>query len=144
MKKFFIIFLFLCVSAISAMARDFNVTVAVRADSDEMSQQVENYLLGELSQLKDVRISQNGDWSIRVMVLENKVPEGSEKSYTLSAVITSESKCTVINTQGKTVSAQECDRFENFGVFAGTKTNLKDMCEELIADFDANNLDPLR
>jgi hypothetical protein len=143
MKNTFIVLLLICVSALNAFGRDFTVSVAVQADSEETGQKVEKYLTEQLSTLSGVKLGDEGQWSIKVMVTENR-SEGKVPTYTISAVITSESKCAVLNGKSKVISSEGCDKFENFGVFAGTQTDLKEMCEELIADFNEGNLEPLR
>lgn len=143
MKNIIIVIFLICVSALTAFGRDFTVSVAVLADSEAMEQKVEKYLTEKLVTLQGVKLSDEGKWSIKVMVTENK-NAGEETNYTISAVITSESNCTVLNSRSKVISAEECAKFENFGVFAGTQTDLKEMCEELIADFNDGSLEPLR
>ncbi len=143
MKNLIIVMLFICASALTAFGQDFTVSVAVQADSEEIGQKVENYLNAELRTIDGVKLGDEGNWNIRVMVTENKT-EGDTPGYTLSAVVTSESNCAVLNSKSQMISSEECDKFENFGVFTGTADDLKEMCDELIADFNEGNLEPLR
>ncbi len=143
MKHLVIITLLICASAITILGRDFDVSVAVQADSEEMGQMVENYLTAKLKTLNDVKLRDEGGWNIKVMVTESTAADNTPQ-FTISAVITSEGKCAVLNSKSQVVSSEPCDRFENFGVFSGTGTDLKDMCDELVADVNDGSLEPLR
>lgn len=144
MKKVIFAVLFLSLLAIAGVARDIEVSVEVQSDNAEIEKKVEKYLADKINLMEKTKVGDNGKWNILVMVTENTSEDKTENVYTISAVITSDSNCSDPQSGTKTVSTNACARFENFGVFAGSESDLKDMCDELVADFYEGSLEPLR
>ncbi|MCW5961448.1 MAG: hypothetical protein KIS76_14890 [Pyrinomonadaceae bacterium] len=140
MKKAILLVLFILMTAFTAMAGDLKVSIAVVADDEKTADTIENYLSSELNAIEGVAVSDEGSWVIKIMVTEGLTEENSPK-YTLSAVITAAAKCLGSEGDFNKVASTQCERFENFGVFAGPKAELENMCKELIEDFKEGSLD---
>ena len=144
MKKIFTILFFICAMTLSAFALDFNISVDVRADDQQIEQNVKKYIVQELSSIKDIKVVEEGDWNMRVMILKHKLKDKADFTYSLSAVISSQAKCSAMNAQAKDVSSETCDRLEDFAVYMGGKENLETMSREFISDFNSGVLDFMR
>lgn len=144
MNRAFTILFMICITALSGLAADFDISLDVQADDKQIEQTVKKYLVRELSSIRDVRIADKGIWKIRVMVVKHKTDEDGVFVYSLSAVISSRAKCSVAGDNVEAAASEECDRFEDFAVYMGRQKNLQTMSREFISDFDTKFLEFMR
>lgn len=144
MKKIFAILFFTCLMTISGLAVDFKISVNVQAENEQIEQSVKKHLVQELSSIKDVQVVEKGNWNMRVMVVKHKLKDSKNFTYSLSAVISSQANCSVIDGQAKVVSTKACDRFEDFATYMGGEDNLVTMSKEFVNDFNTGILEFMR
>lgn len=144
MKKLFAGLLFICLMTISGFAQDFKISVDVRAEDEQIKQEVEKYVVQELSAIKDVQVVEKGNWNIRIMVLKHKLEDQKTFTYSLSAVMSSQANCSAIGVEQTKASAETCDRLEDFATYMGGEKNLQTMSNEFVSDFNSNILEFMR
>lgn len=144
MKKLFASFFLISLMTISGFALDFTISVDVRAEDERVKQAVEKFVIQELSAIKDVQIVEKGNWNIRIMVLRHKLEDQKTFTYSLSAVMSSQAKCSAIGVEQTKASSETCDRLEDFATYMGGEKNLQTMSKEFVSDFDANILEFMR
>ena len=144
MKKLFAGLFLISLMTISGFALDFKISVDVRAEDDQIKQKVEKFVIQELKAIKDVQIVESGNWNIRIMVLKHKLEDQKTFTYSLSAVMSSQAKCSAIGVEQTKASSETCDRLEDFATYMGGEKNLQTMSKEFISDFNSNILEFMR
>jgi len=125
---------------------------------EEIKGEITSYFTRELRAIKDVTIvDDNPDWLISVVALENKVNDGVSTGFTLSAVILRPIKKNIFEwdmetaaRKGKLTPGQRTIidtfisdgyHFESHLLRVGPTSDLKEMCQEIVADFDGKQLE---
>lgn len=137
-----------------------STTVELRIGGhEETKNAVYSYVSRELRSLRDVRVvKDNGDWVINLVALKDKNTLGRQIGFTLSIVILERFRLRLyepllfkgkLNEKANEYKLLEkitsdLYRYIDHGVQSGGTNDLQYLCQETVADFDAQHLKPER
>jgi hypothetical protein len=139
------------------MEPSFRVQVIVQAD-EQLKNMIESFIKRELRSLNDVAVTDKDPrYVIGIVALQAKAVEGAElDSIALSLVIRASASTVPISSLTAPADAEREPKDNAVDVYKGTDTliqhglfmtpidGLKRACEEIIADFDSDALEPRR
>lgn len=117
---------------------NFKVSVTVESNNKQSQEAIKNYITRGLLSLGDVELTET-DAYYKVIITGLADENEHINGYTLSTVINWRATCEKAQKQKKS-----CYVFDNHILIRGNAANLQNLCEQIVAFFNTNSLEPLR
>lgn len=124
------------------------VSISVNANNTEIKSTIKSYIGRELRTLGDVEIvDQKWDYELRIIALNLGKKSSDSLGYALSIVVVSRNNEAILRLIQPSVPENimkfysDLPSFETASLVAGSTEKLKELCEELVTDFDKDVLE---
>lgn len=128
-----------CCSFSFGQKRTYDVEVVVGSSDKNLANTVESYITRELRTLGDVNLVKTKPlYSLRLIALKQENAAGNHLGYVISVVAVLNISCTLYG------NPDTCNLFDDHLVYVDGKDKLREICEEIVTDFDTRILKPVR
>ncbi len=131
----------------------FNPTIAVNVSAnDAIKGEITSFISRELRQLGDVTVTdQDPTWELQIVGMEAYLKSGPKSGFVISVVIFQHFKGSIFDILPDKKQAEGLKKFTaglvsypDHWIRSGSTDELKQVCQGIVADFDAKHLDPSR